>query len=493
MGFTMLIHSHSSDSALLSAEPSNFESNQSSLNITSLNVAYEELVQGQRAFFMGNQPFSFAYRQQQLSMLSNAIVDNQDALIAALALDLNKPAFEAYMTEVGFVLNELKHTIKRLKRWMRPQKVRTPFFLQPASSAIQSSSLGVCLIISPFNYPVSLCLSPLIAALAAGNCCIVKTSELTPNVSRVLQQLINSTFSSDYVHCINGDVEHVTALLAQKLDHIFFTGSSAVGKIVMQQAAQQLTPVTLELGGKSPCIVCADANIDIAVKRIVYGKMLNTGQTCVAPDYVLVHESVKDVFLQKLVKRINTLYGHDVINNPDFGRIVNIKHTQRISQLIELSKVIVGGQFNIEQRYVAPTVLANVEMSDAIMQEEVFGPVLPVLSFSELSEVFNIIRALPHHPLAAYVFSENNNTQNELVTKIQAGGIAINHCIQHLANPNLPFGGVGLSGMGSYHGKHGFDCFSHQKSVLKAATWFDISLIYPPYKNKLSLIKRLLK
>lgn len=459
----------------------------------SLDALFEKMVRQQRAFFVTNQPFSLSYRKQQLTLLKDAIVEHQDALIEALSLDLSKPEFESYMTEIGFVLNELQRTIKQLKNWLKPQKVSTPFFLQPASSYIHSTPLGVCLIISPFNYPVGLTLSPLIAALAAGNCCMVKTSELTPNVSRVLKQLLDSTFSSDYVHCVNGDVEHVTALLAQKFDHIFFTGSSEVGKLVMQQAAKHLTPVTLELGGKSPCVVCADANIDIAVKRIVYGKMLNTGQTCVAPDYVLVHDSIKNEFLKKLTQRINTLYGTDPITSKDFGRIVNVKHTKRISQFIDPKKVIVGGQFDLEKRYIAPTVMANVELTDPIMQQEVFGPVLPVLGFSELEQAVTVIRSLPSHPLAAYVFSERKSTQDLLVSQIQAGGLAINHCVQHLANPNLPFGGVGLSGIGSYHGKYGFDCFSHQKSVLKAATWFDLSLAYPPYKGKLSKLKMLFK
>jgi len=454
---------------------------------------YQQRVQQQRTFFMKSQPFSYTYRVQQLKLLKQTIEANKSQLIEALDADLSKPEFEAYLTEVGFVLNELTDTIKHLKKWMKPEKVSTPYFIQPAKSHIHATPLGVCLIISPFNYPVSLCLSPLIAALAAGNTCIVKTSELTPNVSRVLSTMINSAFAPEYVQCIEGDVEHVTALLAQKFDHIFFTGSSEVGKIVMQQAAKQLTPVTLELGGKSPCIVCADANIDIAVKRIVYGKMLNTGQTCVAPDYVLVADSIKQEFIDKLVGRINKLYGNNPSKNPALGRIVNQRHTSRISELIEQEKVVVGGQFDIEQRYIAPTVMANIELSDAIMQQEIFGPVLPVMSFTDHDQALQIIEALPAHPLAAYIFSENQSTQTLLSTKTQAGGIAINHCIQHLANPNLPFGGVGLSGIGSYHGKHGFDRFSHQKSVLSASTWLDLPLIYPPYKHKLSLLKKMFK
>ncbi|WP_366522570.1 aldehyde dehydrogenase family protein [uncultured Psychromonas sp.] len=292
---------------------------------------------------------------------------------------------------------------------------------------------------------------------------------------------------------MNGGVEEVTALLAQKFDHIFFTGSTEVGKLVMKQAAEHLTPVTLELGGKSPCIVCADANLDIAVKRIVYGKMLNAGQTCIAPDYVLVDDSIKQIFLDKIVQRIELIYGKKASESEDFGRIVNVKHASRISELIEPDKVVVGGDVDIQKRYIAPTVMANVKLTDPVMQQEIFGPVLPVISFSELDEVFTIIRQLSHHPLAAYIFSEDKQVQRLLSSKIQAGGVVINHCLQHAANPNLPFGGVGNSGIGHYHGKFGFDCFSHQKSVLKAATWLDLSFVYPAYKGKLSMLKKLLK
>ena len=458
-----------------------------------LTTLFEQMVKKQRALFVANQPFSLTYRKQQLTLLKNAIITHQDDLNKALALDLGKPDFENYMSEIGFVLHELSFTIKKLKGWMKAKKVKTPIIVQPATSYIHPTPVGVCLIISPFNYPVTLTLSPLISALAAGNCCVVKTSELTPNVSRVLKQLISSIFPADYVSCVNGDVQHVTGLLAQKFDHIFFTGSSAVGKLVMQQAATTLTPVTLELGGKSPCIVCADADIDIAVKRIVYGKMLNAGQTCIAPDYVLVSESIKASFLLKLAQRIELIYGKDVAQNKEYGRIVNVQHTQRISALIDQEKVLVGGDFNIEERYIAPTVMDDVELSDDIMQEEIFGPVLPVLSFSDVQNMLSIIRSLPSHPLAAYIFTENKSTQQLLIEQIQAGGIAINHCVQHIANPYLPFGGVGESGMGTCHGKYGFDCFSHQKSVYKAATWFDFPLLYPPYKNKLRLLKKILK
>jgi len=458
-----------------------------------LTASYQTLVEKQRAFFMAKGCFSYHYRYQQLQRLKKAILANENALQAALYKDLGKSEYEGYLTEIGFVLHEISTTLKQLKGWMKPKKVRTPLLSQPARSYIHADARGVCLIIAPFNYPASLCLSPLIAAIAAGNCCVVKTSELTPHVSGVLKTMLNATFDAEYIECINGEVEHASALLAQRFDHIFFTGSSDVGKIVMQAAAKQLTPVTLELGGKSPCIVCADANIDIAVKRIVYGKMLNAGQTCVAPDYILVDEKIKSIFLAKLKQRVIDLYGEDASQSVDFGRMVSERHTARVSQLIAQDKVYVGGQVDIEQRFIAPTILHNIALTDDVMQEEIFGPVLPVMSFSEPQEVFAIIQSLPSHPLAAYIFSQSKPTQNVFATHIQAGGIAINHCVQHLVNPHLPFGGVGSSGIGSYHGKHGFDAFSHQKSVLKAATWFDLPLIYPPYQNKLSWLKKILK
>jgi len=450
------------------------------------------IVAQQRDFFVHN-TFSLIERKRRLFLLKEAILSHENALKKALYMDLKKSEYESYMTEIGFVLRELALTIKHLNKWMKPQKVPTPLLAQPANSYIHPTPLGVCLIISPFNYPVSLTLSPLIAALAAGNCCIVKTSELTPNVSLVLQQLITSIFEPEYVICISGGVEEVNALLIQKFDHIFFTGSTNVGKLVMKKASDNLTPVTLELGGKSPCIVCADANIDIAVKRIVYGKMLNAGQTCVAPDYVLVEESIKAIFLEKLRQRIIELYGENAQLNEDFSRMVNQKHTQRVSELIDKKNVLVGGNVDISDCFIAPTVISDVQLSDQIMKEEIFGPVLPVMSFTSFNEVINIIEQLPAHPLAAYIFSDNKRTHHLLSSKIQAGGIAINHCIQHLVNHNLPFGGVGLSGIGSYHGKYGFDTFSHYKSIYKATTWFDLTLLYPPYKNKLYWLKKILK
>ena len=308
-----------------------------------------------------------------------------------------------------------------------------------------------------------------------------------------IQKLIDEIFDPAYVAYIPGEIPETTLLLKQKFDHIFFTGSPRVGSIVMEAAAKHLTPATLELGGKSPCVVHSDAKMNIAVKRIVYGKFMNAGQTCVAPDYVMVHQNVKEEFLEKIKQRIIDIYGDDASLSPDFVRIINTQNHRRIVSLIDQDKVIVGGQFNEADIYIAPTVMKNVTLNDNIMAEEIFGPVLPVMEYENFDEILDIIAKLPQHPLACYVFSESKAVQRELISRIQFGGGCINHCMQHLGNPNLPFGGVGESGIGSYHGFNGFECFSHKKSILKVASWFDLSLIYPPYQGKINYIRKIMK
>ena len=453
----------------------------------------KEAVDIQQLFVNSLLTRSYEHRINALTKLKNAIIQYEDQLSAALFKDLGKSQYEAYATEIGFVLHDLSITLKSLKKWMRPKKVATPFYCQPASSKIEYTPLGVNLIIFPFNYPVGLTFSPLIAAIAAGNTVIIKTSELTPHVSQVIHSLINATFDTEMVAFIAGGVAQTTELLKQKFAHIFFTGSPKVGTIVMQAAANYLTPVTLELGGKSPCIVASDANVDIAVKRIVYGKFLNAGQTCIAPDYVLLHEDIYDQFLEKLKQRIIEIYGEDPSTSPDFGRIINADHHQRIINLIDQNKVLIGGSVDPQQKYIAPTVLKDVGLQDKIMSEEIFGPVLAIIKYTGIDEVYKTIEALPQHPLACYIFSENKTLQNELVTNIQSGGVCVNHCIQQIVNPNLPFGGVGQSGIGSYHGESGFERFSHKKSVLKAASWFDLALLYPPYAGKLKYLRKIWK
>ena len=452
-----------------------------------------DIVAKQRAFFKTNATKSYESRIENLKKLKAALTKYESTLHVALKQDLGKPEFESYLSETGFSLFDISGSISSLKKWMKPKWTLTSMLTQPGSSRIHYSPLGVNLIIVPYNYPVMLTFSPLISAIAAGNTAVIKTSELTPACSAVICQLISETFAPEYIAYIEGGVKETTILLQQKFDHIFFTGSSRVGSIVMSAAAKNLTPVTLELGGKSPCIVHEDAKLDIAVKRIVSSKFLNAGQTCVAPDYVLVHKSIKEAFLTKLKDRIVSVYGDDASSSPDFARIVSDNHFQRICGLIDPKKVLVGGQGDADSRFIAPTVMRDVTLADKVMSEEIFGPVLPVLEYEKLSDVYEIVDQLPQHPLACYLFSESTKIQKEIISAIQSGGACINNCVFHAANLHLPFGGVGESGIGAYHGVHGFECFSHKKGVLKTATWVDIPLTYASYGNKINFLRKILK
>ena len=466
------------------------------MNITNAATSEQEIiaiVTKQHDYFKTGVTKSYQSRLDNLHKLKTALIKFEVEMHAALKQDLGKPEYEAYLSETGFSLHDVSNTINKLKGWMKPRRVLTSLLTQPGSSRIHYSPLGVNLIIAPYNYPINLTISPLIAAIAAGNTAVIKTSELTPACSSVIRRLIQETFAAEYIAYIEGEVPETTVLLQQKFDHIFFTGSPRVGSIVMSAAAKNLTPVTLELGGKSPCIVHEDAKLDIAVNRIVNGKFLNAGQTCVAPDYVMVHQSVKEVFLGKLKARIIHCYGEDAMTSPDFARIVSDNHFQRISGLIDPQKLLVGGQTDASSRYIAPTVMRDVTLADKVMSEEIFGPVLPVLEYHSLDEVYATVDQLPHHPLACYLFSENTGIQQEVINTIQSGGACINNCVFHAGNQYLPFGGVGESGIGAYHGFDGFECFSHKKGVLKSATWMDNPLTYAPYGNKLKLLRKFLK
>ena len=452
-----------------------------------------QVVSQQRRFFNTGATRDFLVRHETLSKLQEAIKNFEAEIHAALKADLAKPEFEAYFTETGFCQHELTGTLRNLRKWMKPKNVRTGLLIQPAKSTIYYSPLGVNLIIAPYNFPINLTFSPLIAAIAAGNTAVVKTSEITPACSEVTQKLIDSTFDPRYIAYVPGEVPETTILLEQKFDHIFFTGSARVGSIVMAAAAKTLTPVTLELGGKSPCIVHHDAKLDVAVNRIVAGKFLNAGQTCAAPDYIMVHREIKEAFLGKLKTRIIEAYGEDASKSADFGRMVNSQHFDRVASMIIPEKVVVGGTIDSVNRFIAPTVMRDITLNDAVMTEEIFGPVLPVLGYTEYNEIFDTVAKLPQHPLAAYVFSESSDVQNELIKRLQFGGGCVNQCVLHLANPHLPFGGVGESGMGAYHGFSGFEQFSHKKGVMKSATWFDLPLVYAPYKDKLKWLRRFMK
>lgn len=451
------------------------------------------VVAEQSQFFNSGATRDYSVRHETLSKFKEAIKNYEREIHAALKTDLAKPEFEAYFTETGFCQHELTETLKNLRKWMKPKKVRTGLLVQPAKSTIYYSPRGVNLIIAPYNFPINLTFSPLIAAIAAGNTAVIKTSEMTPACSAVTQKLIDSTFDPRYIAYVPGEVPETTILLEQKFDHIFFTGSARVGSIVMSAAAKSLTPVTLELGGKSPCIVHHDAKLDVAVNRIVAGKFLNAGQTCAAPDYLMVHRDIKEAFLGKLKARIIEAYGEDASTSIDLGRMVNAQHFERVVSMIIPEKVVVGGKIDAASRFIAPTVMRDITLNDAVMNEEIFGPVLPVLDYTDYDEIYDTIAKLPQHPLAAYVFSSSTQVQNNLIERLQFGGGCVNQCVLHLANPHLPFGGVGESGMGAYHGFNGFERFSHKKGVMKSATWLDLPLVYAPYKDKLKWLRKIMK
>ncbi|MDX1692215.1 MAG: aldehyde dehydrogenase [Ketobacteraceae bacterium] len=449
-------------------------------------------VQKQRTFFESGATRSYKVRMKQLRKIKQAIVDYADDIEKALKQDIGRPPFEAHI-ETTTALDEVKHVMKHLKKWMAPQKVGTTFLAQPGKSRIESTPLGVTFIMGPYNYPFLLCIQPLIGAIAAGNTAIIKPSSLNPAVADVIERMIENNFGEDYIKVFKGSTEVTNELLKERFDHIFFTGSPRVGRIVMAAAAKHLTPVTLELGGKSPTIIHKDANLDIAAKRILSGKMMNAGQTCVAPDHLFVHQAIRKELEQKMVAFLKQSYGDNPQASPDFGRIINSKHFKRIKDLIDPEKVIAGGQTDESENYIAPTLMTAVSMNDPVMQEEIFGPVLPIMEYRDLSEVYEKVKQLPGHPLALYLFTESDAVEKEVLDNIQFGGGCINNTIMHLANSHLPFGGIGESGMGSYHGKKSFDTFSHQRSVLKASTRFDIKLRYAPYKNKVMIFKMMLR
>lgn len=441
---------------------------------------------------MGVIEMNLLYRKQKLQDLRVAIKKYEDEIFRALKKDLNKSAFEAYETEVGIVLEEINYTLKNLNKWAKPKRIKTPIFNFLSTSYIYHEPYGKVLIMSPWNYPFQLTITPLIGAFAAGNQIIVKPSEYSSSTAIVVEKLLNEVFSQEEVTVIRGGRAVNQALLEQKYDYIFFTGSFAVGKIVMESAAKYLTPVTLELGGKSPCIIDDSAKVKLAAKRIVWGKLLNAGQTCVAPDYILVHRNIKDELVKEMINYIKEFYGESPINNPDYPKIINEKHYKRILGLIENENIITGGQVDLDLMKIAPTILDDVSWQSPVMQEEIFGPVLPIIEFDNLDDVVTMIQNYPK-PLALYFFTTNKENEKMLLSKVSFGGGCINDTIIHLSNSNLPFGGVGQSGMGQYHGKASFDTFSHSKSIIKKSNLVDINLRYPPFKDHLKLLKKILK
>ncbi|TCS94929.1 aldehyde dehydrogenase [Hazenella coriacea] len=451
-----------------------------------------EIVQKQKDFFYSGKTRDYSFRMQRLQQLREAIQRYEPDILTALRKDLNKSEKEAYITEIGFLLEEIKHTMKNLKKWMTPQKVKTPLTLVGSKSYIYPEPYGVSLIIAPWNYPFQLSMAPLVGAIAAGNCAVIKPSEYTPNTSKMMIQMLEGIFEKEFVTMVEGDVEVSSALLEEPFDHIFFTGSVPVGKIVMEKAAKTLTPVTLELGGKSPAIVAEDANLDLAAKRLIWGKFVNAGQTCVAPDYLYVHKDIKEELLVKMKQVITSFYGDKPLENPDYVRIVSEKHFHRLEQFIQDGEVVVGGETDASRCVIAPTLLENVSWDSPVMQDEIFGPILPILPFTQLDDVIQLVREQPK-PLALYFFSENPAVQEKVIQSIPFGGGCINDTLVHLASPYLPFGGVGTSGLGNYHGKFSFETFSHLKSIVKQTTRFDLSVRYPSSKAGVNGIKKLMK
>ncbi|HDC8271605.1 TPA: aldehyde dehydrogenase [Staphylococcus aureus] len=447
-----------------------------------------------KAFFNTQQTKDISFRKEQLKKLSKAIKSYESDILEALYTDLGKNKVEAYATEIGITLKSIKNARKELKNWTKTKNVDTPLYLFPTKSYIKKEPYGTVLIIAPFNYPFQLVFEPLIGAIAAGNTAIIKPSELTPNVARVIKRLINETFDANYIEVIEGGIEETQTLIHLPFDYVFFTGSENVGKIVYQAASENLVPVTLEMGGKSPVIVDETANIKVASERICFGKFTNAGQTCVAPDYILVHESVKDDLITALSKTLREFYGQNIQQSPDYGRIVNLKHYHRLTSLLNSAQmnIVFGGHSDEDERYIEPTLLDHVTSDSAIMQEEIFGPILPILTYQSLDEAIAFIHQRPK-PLSLYLFSEDENATQRVINELSFGGGAINDTLMHLANPKLPFAGVGASGMGRYHGKYSFDTFTHEKSYIFKSTRLESGVHLPPYKGKFKYIKAFFK
>ena len=450
------------------------------------------IIERQRKFFSMGGTRSIKFRKEQLRCLMGMIEEQELNIFEALKTDLNKSAFEAYETEIGLVKEEIRFFLKRLKKLSSPLKVKTPLTQFPSSSRVFHQSYGNVLIISPWNYPFMLTMIPLVGALAAGNTVIIKPSEYSSATSKMMGELLRACFKEDYVALIEGGVETGGELLEEKFDKIFFTGSPGVGKIVMQRAAKNLTPVTLELGGKSPCIVGESAKIDLTAKRIVWGKFINAGQTCVAPDYILAHKSVVGPLLESMKKYINEFYPNPIELDSGYPKIITPRHFNRLIAMIDEKLVFHGGQSDLSLQQIAPTILYPVNASHRVMEDEIFGPLLPVLEYTCLEEVFSFINERPS-PLALYLFSENRNNKRQIMEGLSFGGGCINDTLVHMATPYMAFGGVGESGMGSYHGQASFETFSHKKSVMKRSSVIDIALRYPPHKNRLKRLKMILK
>ncbi len=458
---------------------------------TGTNMNLEAIVNNQREYFHTGVTKDIQFRKNSLERLLESIIENEPAIYTGLRQDLNKSEFEVYLTEVSNVIHSLKYAIKHLDSWSKPQKVRTPGSLFPAKSMFLRVPYGVTLIMSPWNYPFLLAIMPLVAAIAAGNCVIIKTSKSSPSTSGVIVDMINSTFERNYVYAVE-EVLPYDEILRQNYDYIFFTGSERVGKTVMRAAAETLTPITLELGGKNPCIVDDTANIDLAAKKIMWAKIIGAGQTCVAPDYILAHESIKTDLVNALASYSRQFTGDPFINN-DYPRIVNLHHYMRLKNLISRESNVIGGRSDDNQMRIEPAIFPDTTYDSAVMKDEIFGPILPVITYDDTEYMLDKLIRRPN-PLTVYIFSKNKAFTDKIIESVDFGSCCINDCIIHLANEELPFGGVGTSGMGRYHGKSGFDTFTYEKSIMRTKNNSDIEFRYPPFdEHKLSLLRRVVR
>lgn len=452
---------------------------------------FDSLIGRQREYFHSGETRPLSFRMEALRKLQKALLDNEELIAKAMKSDLNKSPFESYMTETGMVLDEIRFHLKHLPRWIRTKRVPTPITQFHAKSFIVPEPYGVALIMSPWNYPLQLCLEPVVGAISGGNCAVIKPSAYAPATSGAIAKIIGDTFPSEYLAVVEGGREQNNALLLEAFDYIFFTGSVEVGKVVMEAAAKHLTPVTLELGGKSPVIVDETANLKLAAKRIAFGKVLNAGQTCVEPDYLLIHESVKERFIKEYSEALLEFFPGGDMN--DMPVIISEKHFQRVSRLLKGENTVIGGGVDESRRFIEPTVLADITPDSPIMQEEIFGPILPMMTYTDLSDCIQFIRSRPR-PLALYLFTESRAAEKKILDTCSFGGGCINDTIIHLANPRMGFGGVGYSGMGSYHGKLSFDTFTHYRSIVRKSTWIDLPMRYHPYTEKnYKMIRKLMK
>ena len=454
----------------------------------------KEKINKQREYFSTGETKDINFRIEKLKKLRDVLKSEEEKVFEALKKDLMKSSFESYVTEVAMVYDEINMHIKNIKKWSKKRRVKTPLVQFPAKSFIQLEPYGVVLIIGPFNYPFMLTMDPLIGAIAAGNTAIIKPSESAPETSKILKEILEKVFDEKYILHVNPErgKEVVEELLKEKFDYIFFTGSATVGKIVMKAASQYLTPVTLELGGKSPCIIDEDCKVELAARRIVWGKLMNSGQTCVAPDYLYVHKDIEEEFIKKLEEEIKNQFGDNPLESKDYFKMVNEREFNRVLSYIDKEKLVFGGNYNRKTFQIEPTILKNITWDDPVMEREIFGPIFPILTFENLDEVIRVVNS-KDKPLALYYFSEDKNKIEKVLNSTSSGGVTINDTLVHVSSSYLPFGGVGNSGMGEYHGKYSFDLFSNKKGVMNRKTFLDLKIRYAPFQNKLTIVKKIMK